>query len=137
MYDWNKVSKRSGGFTSSMPRSLAKELREQEEKAKEAAKQTSLKRRAPDPPSRASTLPTSKAQNDTISMADPLSGPYFYSSLARTTSSEDSTSLKGCYCQIGSVFRALVFLFLILGVTAGLIYWIYMAHFLKNDGTVG
>ena len=83
MYDWNKVSKRGGGFTSSMPRSLAKELREQEEKAKEASKQTSLKRRAPDPPSRTSTLPSSnRLQNDSISMADPsLSGPYFFPTL--------------------------------------------------------
>ena len=138
MYDWNKVSKRGGGFTSSMPRSLAKELREQEEKAKEASKQTSLKRRAPDPPSHTSTLPSSnRLQNDTISMADPsLSGPYFFPTLPRSTvSALDSSNPKGCFCQMGSVFRALVFLCLILGVTGGLIYWIYMVHFLKEDGT--
>ena len=138
MYDWNKVSKRGGGFTSSMPRSLAKELREQEEKAKEASKQSSLKRRAPDPPSRTSTLPSSnRLQNDTISMADPsLSGPYFFPTLPRSTAfTNDSNNPKGCFCQMGSVFRALVFLCLILGVTGGLIYWIYMVHFLKEDGT--
>ena len=142
MYDWNKVSKRGGGFSSSMPRSLVKELREQEEKAKEAAKNTSLKRKAPDPPSIASTLPTAKDnQNDGArSMADPLSSaPYFYPSLATRTnssSSEDSMSPKGCYCQMGSVFRAIIFICLILGVTGGLVYWIYMVHFLKDDGTL-
>ena len=136
MYDWNKVSKRGVGFPSTMPRSLAKEMREQEEKAKEEAKKASIKRKAPDPPSRASTLPTSRFGSDTVSMADELSsGPYYYASLARTTSSESTTLPKGCYCQLGSGFRALIFLCIILGVTAGLVYWIYMVHFLKEDGT--
>ena len=142
MYDWNKVSKHGAPVSSSMPQALAREIQEQEERANEAAKKQSLKRRAPDPPSKMSTLPTSHVATtvthavggSVTHMVGDIRSPY-YASLARTTSSDGTNSPKGCYCQLGSVFRALLFLSVILGVTGGLIYWIYMVHFLKVDGT--
>ena len=32
---------------------------------------------------------------------------------------------KGCYCQVGSVFKTVFFLLLILGVSAALAFWVY------------
>jgi hypothetical protein len=36
---------------------------------------------------------------------------------------------KGCFCQIGSAFKAVLVLFLILGVTGGIVAWIYHTKF--------
>ena len=40
---------------------------------------------------------------------------------------------KGCYCQVGSVFKTALFLALILGVSAALAFWIYQNKFLSKD----
>jgi hypothetical protein len=36
---------------------------------------------------------------------------------------------KGCYCQMGSIVRAIFSLAFILGVSGGLIYWVYITQF--------
>ena len=40
---------------------------------------------------------------------------------------------KGCYCQVGSVFKTALFLALILGVSAALAFWIYQNKFVSKD----
>lgn len=41
-------------------------------------------------------------------------------------------SPKGCFCQIGSSFKAVLFLFLILGATGALGFWLYQNKFGPN-----
>ena len=105
MYAWNSISKR--GFRSSIPRTIAREIRER-------AAQEEL----------ASGTATLQSQHTLRSVPYP-------GSLAAPSSVR--TLPKGCYCQLGSVFRAIIFLTLILGVTAGLVYWIYTAHFVSTS----
>ena len=95
MYAWNSISK--AGFRASMPKSIARELREQARREGEMA------------------------HNQRLQVAG--------SKPAMSTSPTPGQLPKGCYCQLGSVFRAALFLSLILGVTAGVCYWIYLAHF--------
>ena len=45
-----------------------------------------------------------------------------------------ATPKKGCYCQMGSVFRAIISLIFILGVSAGLFYWLYVTQFQDMNG---
>ena len=40
---------------------------------------------------------------------------------------------KGCYCQVGSVFKTALFLALILGVSAALAFWIYQNKFISKE----
>ena len=45
------------------------------------------------------------------------------------STSVSSQAPKGCYCQMGSIFRAIISLIFILALSAGVFYWIYMTQF--------
>ena len=40
---------------------------------------------------------------------------------------------KGCYCQVGSVFKTVLFLVLIVGVSTALAVWIYQNKFVSQE----
>jgi len=112
MYGWNSISK--AGFRASMPRSIARELREQVRAEAEAGKQNN--------------------NNSNNHLQRVNSHPQSITTQGSTaTTGQRDVLPKGCYCQLGSVFRAILFLVLILGVTGGVCYWIYLSHFSSSN----
>ena len=107
MYAWNSISK--AGFRAAMPRSIARDLREQ------ARREGEIK-----------TCPDDVDENN----EKPIRKTSTTSPPPALASSESKEIPKGCYCQLGSVFRAIFFLFFILAVTAGVCYWIYQGSIL-------
>ena len=49
--------------------------------------------------------------------------------MTSTSSNGNNQAPKGCYCQMGSIVRAIFSLAFILGVSGGLIYWVYITQF--------
>ena len=116
MYAWNHDNKR-GPFRSSIPRTIAREIRERMEEQENLAKELRGRQRHLQPPSypRPSPHPLVRPPPayDDHHQGHPRGRP----------------TKKERFCQVGSLVRASVCLFLMLGVTGGLIYWIYTAHF--------
>ena len=52
-----------------------------------------------------------------------------YKTLIKRKATTEISVRKGCYCQMGSIFRAIISLIFILGVSAGLFYWLYVTQF--------
>ncbi len=103
MYAWNSISKR--GFRSSaVPRAIANEIN-QRNSNNNGDSDLDRQRRVNSP------QPTSVM------------------SAVGASTSVSSQAPKGCYCQMGSIFRAILSLIFILGVSAGVFYWIYMTQF--------
>jgi hypothetical protein len=104
MYAWNSISKAGSGFRSSLPKSIANELK-QKQKDEER-----LRRRQQDPRS-------------------PMSVPKDHmTSLNPSNFTTNGGAPKGCFCQMGSIFRAILCLIFIVAASGGVFYWIYMTQ---------
>ena len=137
MYAWNSFSNKRGPFRATIPRTIAREIRDRVEEQENLAKQHSRNHHHQRPPAGQYSnyghhpRPSVPPPYPVRSLPQPPLRPSASEGRRRSSNSSRirQSHDKGCLCQIGSVVRAVICLALMLGVTGGLVYWVTTAHF--------